>query len=181
MGESVVALLFSPESLLQEESVRLIARSDIKLYRSVYNRIPVSTRKNLDRLIDAETNPKEFLFEKVQFLSHRFEGIIEEELLVLAKKMIFFSDIKSVMSVMQDGYIQWTLSSGNNTSSSHIVFPGNTDEGVGKVGESEDKSWYLLSFRAIDEFLYQFPDNAGILLTYFENNEWSTKDPNDNA
>ena len=122
MAESVVALLFSPESLLQEESVRLIARSDIKLYKSVYNRIPVATRKNLDRIIDAETDPKEFLFEKIQFLSHWFEGIIEEELLLLAKKMIFFSDIKTILSALPDGYIQWALSSGNDTPSARIIF-----------------------------------------------------------
>ena len=73
MAESVVALLFSPESLLQEEAVRLIARSDIKLYKSVYNRIPVATRKHLDRIIDGETDPKEFLFEKIQFLSGRLK------------------------------------------------------------------------------------------------------------
>ena len=69
MAESVVALLFSPENLLQEEAVRLIARSDIKLYKSVYNRIPVATRKHLDKIIDGETDKKEFLFEKIQFLS----------------------------------------------------------------------------------------------------------------
>ncbi len=181
MGESVVALLFSPEILLQEESVRLIARSDINLYRSVYNRIPVPTRKNLDRLIDAETDPHEFLFEKVKFLSHSFEGIIEEELLLLAKKMIFFGDIKTILSVLPDGYIQWALSSGNDTPSARIIFPGNMNEVVDKVSESENISGYLLSFGAIDEFLYQFPDNAEILLTYLENNERLIKDPKDNA
>ncbi len=95
MAESVVALLFSPENLLQEEAVRLIARSDIKLYKSVYNRIPVATRKHLDRLIDRETDGREFLFEKIQFLSGRFEGIIEEELLVSCKEHDFFQRYKN--------------------------------------------------------------------------------------
>ena len=58
MAESVVALLFSPESILQEEAVRLIARSDLKLYRSVYSRIPVASRKHLDRIIDGESDPE---------------------------------------------------------------------------------------------------------------------------
>jgi AAA family ATP:ADP antiporter len=175
MGESVVALLFSPETLLQEESVRLIARSDIKLYRSVYN------RKSLDRLIDTETDPKEFLFEKVQFLSQLFEGIIEEELLLLAKKMSFLSDIKTIMSLPPDGYIQWSLLSGNDTTSARIIFPGNLEEVFDKAGESDNNSGYYLSFIAIDEFLYQFPDNAGILLGYLEKNERLTKDTKDNA
>jgi AAA family ATP:ADP antiporter len=181
MGESVVALLFSPETLLQEESVRLIARSDIKLYRSVYNRIPVATRKNLDRLIDAGTHAKEFLFEKIQFLSYRFEGIIEEELMQLAKGMIFFSDIKTIISVLPDGYILWALSSGNETPSARIFFPGSMEEVLDKTVESENNSGYLLSFKAIDEFLYQFPDNAGTILRYLENSEQLTLDPKDNA
>ena len=33
---------------------------------------------------------------------------------------------------------------------------------------------YILPFRAIDEFLYQFPENAEIVLTYIENNEGLT-------
>ena len=181
MGESVVALIFSPETLLQEESVRLIARSDIKLYRSVYNRIPVVTRKYLDRLIDTATDPGEFLFEKVQFLSQWFEGIIEEELLLLAKKMIFISDIKTTMSVQPDGYIQWSLSSGNVTPLASMIFPGNMEEVLDKPVDSNNISGYLLSFSAIDEFLYQYPDNAGILLTYLENIEPLTKDQKDNA
>ena len=45
------------------------------------------------------------------------------------------------------------------------------EEVFDKVSGSEYKSVYILSFKAIDEFLYQFPDNAEIVLTYFENNE----------
>jgi hypothetical protein len=55
------------------------------------------------------------------------------------------------------------------------------EEGFDKVGENENISGYLLSFGAIDDFLYQFPDNAGILLTYLENNERLTKTPKYNA
>ena len=107
MAESVVALLFSPESLLQEEAVRLIARSDMKLYRSVYNRIPVATRKQLDRIINGETDAKELLFEKIQFLSDCFEGIIEDELLLLAKNMIYSSDIKTVNLLIAGRLYSW--------------------------------------------------------------------------
>jgi hypothetical protein len=147
----------------------------------VYNRIPVVTRKYLDRLIDTATDPGEFLFEKVQFLSQWFEGIIEEELLLLAKKMIFISDMKTTMSVQPDGYIQWSISSGNKTPSASLVFPGSMEEVFDKPVDSNNISGYLLSFSAIDEFLYQYPDNAGILLTYLENIEPLTKDQKDNA
>jgi ATP:ADP antiporter, AAA family len=171
MVESVVALLFSPESILQEEAVRLIARSDIKLYRSVYNRIPVVTRKRLDRIINKETDIRDLLFEKIQFLTGRFEGIIEDELLLLSKSLLFFNDIKTFMSSIPEGYILWALTDGNNGPSVRILFTSGTDELFEKVNGSEKSPVYILPFRAIDEFLYQYPDDSGIILTYFENNE----------
>jgi len=166
-----VALLFSPESILQEEAVRLIARSDIKLYRSVYNRIPVVTRKRLDRIINKETDIRDLLFEKIQFLTGRFEGIIEDELLLLSKSLLFFNDIKTFMSSIPEGYILWALTDGNNGPSVRILFTSGTDELFEKVNGSEKSPVYILPFRAIDEFLYQYPDDSGIILTYFENNE----------
>jgi ATP:ADP antiporter, AAA family len=171
MTESVVALLFSPESLLQEEAVRLIARSDIKLYKSVYNRISVATRKYLDKIIDGETNAKEFVFEKVHFLSERFEGIIEEELLLLAKNMSFFSAFKTITPSLPDGYILWVLQPGSTTPDAHILYSSGMEEVFKKVSGSEDIPVYILPFKAIDDLLYQFPDNSEIVLTYIENNE----------
>ena len=38
LAESVVALLFSPEQILREESARLIARSGRELYRSSFGK-----------------------------------------------------------------------------------------------------------------------------------------------
>jgi hypothetical protein len=171
MAESVVALLFSPENLLQEEAVRLIARSDLKLYKSVYNRIPVATRKRLDRLIDRETDTKESLFEKIQFLLDHFKGIIEDELLILAKNVAFFSDIKTFLSALPDGYILWSLTADGNSPAARIFYSASIDEVFDKVNGGERKSIYVLSFKALDEFLYQFPDNEEIILTYLENNE----------
>ena len=40
MAESVTALLFSPEEIIQEESANLIARSNPELYMSASQRIP---------------------------------------------------------------------------------------------------------------------------------------------
>jgi ATP:ADP antiporter, AAA family len=181
MAESVVALLFSPESLLQEEAVRLIARSDLKLYKSVYNRIPIAIRKHLDRIIEGETDTKELMFEKILFLSRRFEGIMEEELLQLAKSMILFSDFKTFTSALPDGYILWTLTPENGTPDVHTFYSASTDEMSGNVGGGGHNSVYILSFKAIDDFLYQFPDNAEIILTYLENNERLKNYPKDNT
>ena len=55
---SVVALMFSPEEILQEEAARLIAGSNLELYRSVSQRIQVQTKIRLDRIINKETHEK---------------------------------------------------------------------------------------------------------------------------
>jgi len=170
MSESVVALLFSPESILQEEAARLIARSDLKLYRSVSNRIPLATRKHLDRIIDGETDANEFLFEKIQFLSDCFEVIIEEELLFLARNMIFIRDTKTIMTSSADGYILWTLTSGSNIPAVRIYYSDNVEKWNENLS-SADTSFYILSLKTIEEFLYQFPDNTNTILTFIEKNE----------
>jgi AAA family ATP:ADP antiporter len=174
MAESVVALLFSPENLLQEEAVRLIARSDLKLYRSVYNRIPLVTRKQLDMILNGETDANELLFEKIQFLSDRFEGIIEDELLLLARNLIYSADIRSSIPPLPEGYIRWDFTGDKAKPSAGIYYSEAWEEGIDKVSESGNSSAYFLSFNALNEFLYQFPDNAGIIFTYFENNEQLT-------
>jgi ATP:ADP antiporter, AAA family len=171
MAESVVALLFSPENLLQEEAVSLIARSDIKLYKSVYGRLPVAIRKNLDKIIDKETDKKEFLYEKIQFLSARFEGIIEEDLLMLAKRMSYFNDVKTFSSSLTDGYILWDLTAGTDAADGSFFYTSEMEEVVNKISGSGHLSIYILSFSALNEFLYQFPDNSEIILTYFENHD----------
>ncbi|MBK8884074.1 MAG: MFS transporter [Bacteroidales bacterium] len=171
MAESVVALLFSPESLLQEEAVRLICRSDLKLYKSVYSRIPLATRKHLDRIIDSDTDNRVLLFEKIRFLSDCFKGIIEEELILLAKSMILFSDIKELMSSLPDGYILWALKSGNGIPVAQLFYSSGREQLLAKSAGVEYASVYILSFRALEEFLYQFPDNSEIVLTYLEKSE----------
>ena len=109
LAESVVALLFSPEVIIQEESAKLIARSSRELYRSVSQRIPVSTKIKLDKIVNGETDKKELLFEKVQFLSDCFTGIPEEELLLLAGAMKYIKDFQTSSSSISDSCIIWTL------------------------------------------------------------------------
>ena len=74
LGESVVALLFSPEEVLREESARLIARSGRELYRTTAERIPEAARIKLDRIIAGESPENELVFEKAKFLSSCFPG-----------------------------------------------------------------------------------------------------------
>lgn len=171
MAESVVALLFSPETILQEEAVRLIARSDLKLYRSVYNRIPVIPRKRLDKVIDPGADYREMLFEKVRFLTGCFPGIWEDELLSLSKSVSFVTDLKAFLNVAPAGFILWTLATASNKPSVRFCYSSGAEDPALKDLSYDGKVFYILSLKAIDEFLYQFPDNGERIYKYFEENE----------
>lgn len=171
MSESVIALLFSPENILQEEAVRLIARSDVKLYRSVYNRIPLAARKRLDKIIGPDSDSRELLFEKILFLTGCFQGILEDELLYLARNVTFTGDLKAFSTFAPDGYIQWTLESGSSTPSASFFYSSDNKHTDLKDKMPGKAFFYILSFKALEEFLYQFPDNGDIIFKYFEENE----------
>ena len=101
LGESVVALLFSPEELLRQEAAQLIARSGRELYTTTSERIPESARKGLDRIISGMTDKNELLFEKTGFLSSIFPDILEDELLYLAERMKFIKETPPGMNRYQ--------------------------------------------------------------------------------
>ncbi len=111
LGESVVALLFSPEELLREESARLIARSGKELYKTTSERIPEATRKQLDKIIAGEITEKELVFEKVRFLTSCFKEIKEDELLFLADKMLFARNDERGIYSQPSNTIAWSFSS----------------------------------------------------------------------
>jgi AAA family ATP:ADP antiporter len=171
MAESVVALLFSPENILQEEAVKLIARSDISLYRSVFNRIPLSVRKNLDRITEGEMGKCEFLFDKVLFLSGLIEGVVEDEMLYLARKLSFSDDIREAVSSFPDGFILWVMRPDNDFFPAQIAYSSNVEELLEKVNLTGHKSGYIISFKAIDEFLYQYPAYEERVMSVIENIE----------
>ena len=58
LGESVVALLFSPDQILREESARLIAQSGRELYKATSERIPEAVRNKLDGIVAGEITEK---------------------------------------------------------------------------------------------------------------------------
>ncbi len=171
MAESVVALLFSPESLLQEEAVRLIVRSDIKLYRSVYSRIPIPVRRQLDKIVNQESDIRDSLFGKIQFLSGILSDIPEEELLVLARSMIYSGDLRKLQSVPAEGFILWAVQAINGASPAKVIYRSGTVDEIQAISGGSRFPVYILPFRAIDEFLYQYPDNSVKVLGYLETNE----------
>jgi ATP:ADP antiporter, AAA family len=171
LAESVVALLFSPEEIIQEESAKLIARSSRELYRSASQRIPESTKMRLDKIVNGETNEKELLFEKVQFLADCFNGIPEEELFSLAGAMKYLEDSHIGFPLIPNNCILWSLSADKQHNEVYILINEQLNSFSEKVHGSYNISYYILPLNAVEEHIYQFPDTSFEILNYIENNE----------
>jgi AAA family ATP:ADP antiporter len=171
MAESVVALLFSPEVLLQEEAAKLIVRTSKELYRSVSLRIPVLTKKRLDKIVSGEIHEKEFLFGKIQFLSDCFPGIPEEELLPLGMAMKYIRGLKEGSPLFPENCLIWSFSDDNPDTEVYIHYNEKLNIPCEESGSMDNKSFYFLPLGAVEEYHYQFPDESLEILKYIDNKE----------
>lgn len=161
MAESASALLFSPEILMQEEAAGLMSRSSEKYYGYVSGRITDPVRRKLDKIVKAERDREEYLYEKVLFLSRLFLGVPEEELLVLAEKLIFTKDLSTDATCTND-CIVWNVNGDGRV----VINVGNDLKRA-----MERTSGYYLPLAAVEEFSRHYPGSTTEILTYIDQNE----------
>lgn len=170
MAESVIALLFSPESILQEESAKLITRSSRELYKSVSQRIPVTIKSRLDMIVNEEIVDKELFFEKIRFLSKHFEQVPEEELISLAGEMKYADDIKTGFISYPYDCLIWPLSPGSGREV-YVHYYDDLNRPAAKLKDIENSSSYFLPLNSVEEYNLQFPDRSFEILKYIDINE----------
>jgi hypothetical protein len=147
-------------------AVRLISRSDKNLYISVSSRIPDSTRKRLDKIVNGEMRKDELMFEKVSFLSECFANIPEDELITLTGTMTCFGEGGKTSSFSEDCII-WNVN--DSTDNKAIIhYSGTAGHGKALPGNT---SGYYLPLASIEEFRNHYPDISGQLLAYIDKNE----------
>jgi hypothetical protein len=171
MAESVTALLFSPEEIIQEEAAYLIARTNPELYFSASDRIPDSIKNRLDNIISGTREKREMLFEKTQFLSSLFGGILEDELLSLASEMKFKEKINVDQEDMKVGFMVWTINDENPGKQVNVFY-----DISGNSPQLSDNQWtnlpcYFLPLDAVERYHVQYPDNSSEILKYIDDNE----------
>jgi hypothetical protein len=172
LGESIVALLFSPEELLREESARLISRSGRELYKTTSERIPAATRKQLDRIITGDITEKELVFEKVRFLTSCFKEIREDELLFLADKMLFAkNDARGIYS-QPSNTILWSFPSEESEPEIFVNHEDITDPGkIVKDMRTTCYFCYVLSLNTFRDFNLQYPESSFGIYKYIDSCE----------
>ena len=171
MSESVKALLFSPEEIIQEESANLIARSNTALYFSACGRIPESISRRLDKIIDGKADKKGFIYEKVKFLSAFLDGIPEDDLLPLALGMIHMNNFDSALLKHSEGSVLWISTGEKEDYDVHILYSGEAGNLMGKYMNQQNLVVYLLPFITIEEYHFHFPGESDIILKFIDDNE----------
>jgi hypothetical protein len=168
MSESVVALLFSQEILLQEESARLLARTSMELYEKASKRVTDSTRKRTDRIVNGTTDDMELQFMKIRFLKGYFKEITEEELISLAAAMKYFKKLNPEMISNAGDCILWSVS--GKIPGERVILYGAEQSGkqYKNYFEKNNFSFYILELREIDVFLNHFPDRSAEILKFIE-------------
>jgi hypothetical protein len=171
IAESVVALLFSPEDLLQEEAARSIAGSGRELYNAAAERIPERARNKLESIVTGILEEKELMFEKVKFLSSCFPGIYEDELLTLGKGLIYKKEIPDQIPSSSDGSIIWCFSEGNALSGIFMLDNNSGKDIIDEIRRKGCSSCYVLNLDTLEEFRFLYPVSSWEVLRYIDNYE----------
>jgi ATP/ADP translocase len=161
LAQSVIALLFSPEPILKEESAKLIARSGSDIYSSVSGRIDAKLKDRIEMFINNEMAAEELLYEKVRFLSSIFTGADEDYLLFLANSLKYLK-VPERNEMSSAGFILWSLSAGSEAMV--INDQSETEEIVTRM--KSDEGFYLLPLTAVEDFHFQYPEQSSIILNY---------------
>jgi len=169
--ESLTALLFSPERILQEEAAKLLSGFDRELYRSASGRLSAGVKSHLDSMLSGEKPEGELLYEKVQFLSECFPGLSKEDLLFPAESLKFIKIIQQAdHDLPRNGYIWWKVISGK-PAQGVMVARGMPDNKELKIFSEGCDFLYLLSMNTIKEYFFKFPEKSDEILEYIEINE----------
>jgi ATP/ADP translocase len=170
LTESVVALLFSPEEILQEEAARIIASSGMELYRSVSKRLPELSVARLNRIISGEVKQEELLFEKTRFLAECFPSVPEDELLSVSPDIRYFSSISDLRNSSLTNLMIWPLRH-SEKAPVHIHYEGGLADTEVEIIASGATSWYVLSLSAAEDFNYRYPESSIKVFEYINHNE----------
>jgi ATP:ADP antiporter, AAA family len=167
--QNVLALLFSPEEMIREETARLIGRTRPDLFYSASQRLPDTTRSGLEKIINKTTNERQLLFEKVLFLTRFFKGIPEDDLISLASEMKYIVTFGGETLKSGDGCIVWPLNTGNDEV--YIMYNVESDIPGRRFSERHDLSFYILALPAIEEYHFRFPEESREILKYIDQNQ----------
>jgi AAA family ATP:ADP antiporter len=167
LRQSVLALLFSPEKILQEEAANLISRSDSSLLAEVIKRVPGTSGSIISQIVSGSRPAGELLFEKVKFLSGLFNDIPGDELIFLAGQIKYSVTADFRTEGDYPDSIIWNLKNDYSVAGIFSVFEGKFSE-QSSYEIPEDSFFYIISLTAIEEFRKIYPENSFEVFKYLD-------------
>jgi len=165
MGEYLIALLFSPEKILREETAKLLSRSGREYYIQASDRLPLPTRETIDTIINGKVKDYELLYYKVIFLKSLFSALPEESLLTLAGNMVSAGFLSPEYLPRENGYILWECHPGINSCTAEI----NYDNILRKISiPGEDSFCYILPLVDLENYLGRYPEHKPEIFKYID-------------
>lgn len=165
MGESLIALLFSPEKILIEETANLLSRSGKEYFTQASDRLPQVTREAIDTIITGKVKDYELLYNKVIFLKSLFSTLPEESLYILAGSMVSAGFLLPEYLPRESGYILWECHSGTNYCTAGIFY----DNILRKITVAEEDSFcYILPLVDLENYLGRYPEHTLEIFKYID-------------
>lgn len=174
--ESVIALLFSSEKILQEEAAKLLGRTKSELFASAFLRIPKYSVKILEKIVSGDFHDNEFLMEKVRFLSYLFNNIPEDELLYPAGSMKFIKDLSVETIPDNQSYILWNTCSDFSETRVFTLIGESTSGNNDRYLSSDDAYFYLLPLNILEDFRNMYPERSFEIYNYLNSHEIKAKE-----
>ena len=168
IAESLIALLFSPEEILREETAKLLSRSGKEYFIQASDRLPGNIKETLDSIISGNVKDYELLFNKVMFLKSLFNSLPEESLLILAGNMVSAGFLSPEYLPRENGYILWECDSGGHECAAG-VFYDNILRTISTAGK--DSFCYILPLADLEDFLARYPEHTPEIFKYIDETE----------
>lgn len=160
LKESVLALLFSPEQILNEEAARVISETNKAVFDDVLPRIREKKALYLEKIISGDYPVENLLYEKVRFLKSAFASVPEDELLYLAESMQFITDPDSPEVAQGNNFILWPVIEAAPDTGLKVVFDADNNGKEIISGKNTPSKYYLLPLKTIEEFRILYPEHS---------------------
>jgi AAA family ATP:ADP antiporter len=165
MAQSFVALLFSPETVLREETAKLLSRSGREFFKAASDRIPGASKARLEKIISGDIPERDLFFEKVIFLESLFHRLPEDNLFFLAGELIFTDNLSTGLLPLQSGFVLWKC---NNKKPEYQALISYENVMINLAEQDSGTSCYMLPLNAVEEYLDKFPEHSLEILNYID-------------
>ena len=166
--DSLVALLFSPLSILREESILVLKDGGNPPSPGLIERIPREYSLQLKKILDGSVISNELIYSRAGFLIKLFPGIPADELLSLSENIQFYSKREHIRLAGEEDYLLWIVSDARPTGSCYLLIESYTG-GLHPESINENGFCYVLPLSALDSFILGFPGGAMEIYNYLDN------------